>query len=189
MNKFIRKYWKPIIFTTSITIFLIIVKLLLKEEIYNFDTFIYNWISKLRCSPLTYIFKFFSFLCSTWFVIFTTILTMIFCKNKKIGFYVGLNILICVLLNQILKFLFARTRPIDINIIIENGYSFPSGHSMVSLAFYGFFIYLIAHANIKKSYKITYCILLSLLTIMIGISRIYLGVHRSEERRVGKECS
>lgn len=177
MNKFIRRYWKPIVFTLSLMLFLFIVKLLLKEQVEVFDTTIYNVIAKLQCAPLTYIFRFLSFLCSTWFILFSTILIMIFCKNKKAGFYIGLNVLICVLLNQGLKLVFARNRPIDINLIIENGYSFPSGHSMVSLAFYGFFIYIIAHMNLKKSKKIIYCSLLALLTLLIGISRIYLGVH------------
>ena len=145
MSNYIRKHWKPIIFSLSILIFVIITKLLLSEQIHYFDDFVYNIISKLRCEPLTCFFKFISFLCSTWFLIFTTIIIMAFSKNKKNGFYIALNVLICCLLNQSLKYLFARTRPIDINLIVENGYSFPSGHSMVSLAFYGFFIYIIHH--------------------------------------------
>ena len=185
MSNYIRKHWKPIIFSLSILIFVIITKLLLSEQIHYFDDFVYNIISKLRCEPLTCFFKFISFLCSTWFLIFTTIIIMAFSKNKKNGFYIALNVLICCLLNQSLKYLFARTRPIDINLIVENGYSFPSGHSMVSLAFYGFFIYIIAHKRIKKNKKIFYCILLSLLTLLIGISRIYLGVHYASDVLAG----
>ena len=48
---------------------------------------------------------------------------------------------------------------------------------MISMAFYGFLIYLI-YKNIKNKYlKTTLIIILSLLIIAIGISRIYLGVH------------
>lgn len=189
MNKFIKKHWKIIIFTISMTIFLFMVKLLLHEQVEMFDTTIYNIISKLRCKPLTYVFKLISFLCSTWFVLFATILIMIFSKNKKAAFYIGLNLLICVLLNQGLKLIFARNRPVDINLIIETGYSFPSGHSMVSLAFYGFFIYIIAHINIKKNHKIIYCSLLALLIFLIGISRIYLGVHFASDVLAGFSLS
>lgn len=189
MNKFIRKHWKIIIFTLSITIFLALVKLLLKEQVEVFDTTIYNFISKIKCDPITSFFKFISFLCSTWFVIFSTILVMIFSKNKKAAFYIGLNVLICVLINQGFKLIFARTRPEDINLIIESGYSFPSGHSMVSLAFYGFFIYIIAHININKRKKFIYCSLLALLTLLIGISRIYLGVHYASDVLAGFSLS
>ncbi len=189
MNKFIRKYWKIIIFTLSMTIFLLLVKLLLKDEVEIFDTKIYSIVSTIKCEPVTAIFKFLSFLCSTWFILFTTIIVMISCKNKKIGFYLGLNVLICVLLNQGLKLIFARTRPIDINLIIESGYSFPSGHSMVSLAFYGFFIYIIAHMNISKKRKLIFCTLLAILTLSIGISRIYLGVHYASDVIAGFSLS
>ncbi len=185
MSNFIRKHWKPIIFSLSILIFVVITKLLLEEQIHIFDDFVYNMISKLRCEPLTYFFKFMSFLCSTWFLIFTTIMIMAFAKNRKNGFYIGLNVLICFLLNQTFKMIFTRTRPVDINLIVENGYSFPSGHSMVSLAFYGFFIYIIAHKRIKKKKKILYCLLLALLTLLIGISRIYLGVHYASDVLAG----
>ena len=73
-----------------------------------------------------------------------------------------------------LKNAFQRGRPID-SIIEESGYSFPSGHSMVSMAFYGFLIYLVYKSNIK--YKGLIIGLLSVLIVLIGISRIYLGVH------------
>ena len=177
MSKVARKYWKPIIFALSLIIFIAISRLLLKNQISSFDDFIFSFISQFRCEPLTYFFRFVSFLCSTWFLILATVLIMTFSKNRKNALYIGLNVLLCFLLNQSFKLLFARERPIDINLIVENGYSFPSGHSMVSLAFYGFFIYIIIHKRMKRKKKILYCSLLALLTLLIGISRIYLGVH------------
>lgn len=180
-KKFIRNHWKPIIFSISIIVFLFIVKLLMQDQISSFDTFVYNIVSKLRCEPLTYIFKFLSFLCSTWFLLGVTVLIMIFSKNKKSAFYIGLNVILCVLLNQLFKHIFMRERPLDINIIIEKGYSFPSGHSMVSLAFYGLFIYLIAHKKMKRNKKFLYCSLLAILVFLIGLSRIYLGVHYASD--------
>ena len=110
---------------------------------------------------------------------------MIFSKNKKRAFYIALNVLICFLLNQGLKHVFLRPRPEDINLITEGGYSFPSGHSMVSLAFYGLFIYIIFHMRFKKYKRYLYCILLALLTLLIGISRIYLGVHYASDVLAG----
>lgn len=180
-KKFIRNHWKPIIFSLSILIFLILVKMLMQDQIKVFDDAVYNLVSKLRCEPLTYFFKFMSFLCSTWFLFVVTVLIMIFSKNKKAAFYIGLNVILCVLLNQGFKYTFMRERPIDINLIIENGYSFPSGHSMVSLAFYGLFIYLIAHKKMKRNKKNIYCFALAVLTLLIGISRIYLGVHYASD--------
>lgn len=163
--------------------------LLLTNNVSNFDNFIYNIIIKIKCQPVTIFFKFISFLCSTWFIIIATILIMIFSKNKKNAFLIALNIFLCVILNQTLKFIFVRERPLDINLIIENGYSFPSGHSMLSLAFYGLFLYIIDHKKIKRSYKLLYSSLLSLLVLLIGISRIYLGVHFASDVIAGYAIS
>lgn len=185
MSKSIRKHWKPIIFSLSILIFITITYLLLKEQIHIFDNFIFSGIEKLRCEPLTIIFKVITFFCSTEFLLIATISIMLFSKKKKNSFYIALNVLLCFLLNQGLKHIFLRTRPEDINLIVQGGYSFPSGHSMLSLAFYGFFIYLIAHMRIKKSKKYLYCSLLALLTLLIGISRIYLGVHYASDVLAG----
>ena len=62
-------------------------------------------------------------------------------------------------------------------IIEENGYSYPSGHSMIAVGFYGFILYLIWQMNISKSLKYTLSSLMVIFILLIGISRIYLGVH------------
>ena len=78
---------------------------------------------------------------------------------------------------NIRKHIIRRARPEGIALIEETGFSFPSGHSMVGFAFYGFIIYLIYKSNLKKQIKILLITLLSLLIFNIGLSRIYLGVH------------
>ena len=84
---------------------------------------------------------------------------------------------ISTFINLILKFSFARNRPLDISLIIETGYSFPSGHAMNSTTFYGFIIYLIIKSKMSKLFKWICSSLLVLLIINICLSRIYLGVH------------
>ncbi len=170
-----------IIFTLSILTFTTMAILLRINKINFIDTNIYNVIANLRCDFLTYIFKLFSFLCSTWFIFSAIVLIIIFIENKRFGFYLGLNVACNALLNQFLKFCFARPRPTQINLIVEKGYSFPSGHSMVSMAFYGFFIYIILKSKLSKKLKIFLSSLFSLLIILIGISRIYLGVHYASD--------
>ena len=60
---------------------------------------------------------------------------------------------------------------------MKHGYSFPSGHSMASMAFYGLIIYFVIRFVKNRALKIFLSIMLSLLIILIGMSRIYLGVH------------
>ena len=84
-------------------------------------------------------------------------------------------------LNQILKYIVQRNRPEGYRLIDESGYSFPSGHSMVSTAFYGFLIYLVIKKVKNKYLKNFLVILLSILIILIGFSRVYLGVHYASD--------
>lgn len=185
MSKITKQSLKIILFSLCIILFVYLTKLLLLNEIKLFDDMVFNLVANLRCEPLTIIFKFFSFLCSFYFVIILTIIIMLFSKDKKVTFYIALNVLFCFFLNQTLKFFFARSRPTEINLIVENGYSFPSGHSMLSLAYYGFFVYLILNSNIKRKNKILAIISLALLIFFIGLSRIYLGVHYASDVLAG----
>ena len=84
-------------------------------------------------------------------------------------------ILTITLLNNALKIALVRERP-EWRLYTPHGYSYPSGHSMSSLAFYGLIIYLIIKYYKGKGKKIIIG-LLSVLILIIGLSRIYLGVH------------
>jgi undecaprenyl-diphosphatase len=80
-----------------------------------------------------------------------------------------------------LKNIFQRERPAEFRLVNATGYSFPSGHSMVSTAFYGFIIYLIWKLEKDPTRRWIGIIGLSLLILGIGISRIYLGVHYTSD--------
>ena len=110
-----------------------------------------------------------------------TIILFIVIKNKKIGLSIFLNLVIITVLNQLLKRILQRPRPTEFRIIEETGYSFPSGHSMVSMAFYGYLIYLIYRYVKNKYVKWIAIAFLSVLICSIGVSRIYLGVHYTSD--------
>lgn len=77
----------------------------------------------------------------------------------------------------ILKFIFSRDRPLIPLLKPALGYSFPSGHSLMSFAFYGLLIH-IAYHYVKNVYvKWILIVLFAMLIILIGVSRIYLRVH------------
>lgn len=81
------------------------------------------------------------------------------------------------LLNEGLKLIFNRQRPDIPHLVLATGLSFPSGHSMVSISFYGLLIYLIWVNTSNKVLQIISTLLLSALILFIGMSRVYLGVH------------
>jgi len=180
-----RKTWKAIAFAICIIIFLVLTKLLLADSLAKFDNFVYSIIEKMRCKPLTFICKAFSSMVEGWFIALVAIIVMVVSKNKKKTFYIALNILICYFLNCIAKAIFERPRPLGINLITEKGFSFPSGHAMLSTAFYGYIAYVIAHLRIKKRYKKIYLALFTIQILSIGFSRIYLGVHYASDVLAG----
>lgn len=141
------------------------------------DETIYNLIFKLFSTPTTFIMTFISHLGSATILILLCIIFYILLKDKKLALIISLNLIIVHVLNVIIKMIIARPRPDMLRLVYETGYSFPSGHAMVATGFYGFLIY-IANKKIKnKALRRCITILLTLLIFLIGISRIYLGVH------------
>ncbi len=171
---------------TCLILFLALAEDVFNKDIMNGDIIGYELISTyLINDKITPIMKLITFLASAECLIVLTILLFIIIKNKKIGFAISANLLVITLLNQIFKFILQRPRPTEFRIIDEKGYSFPSGHSMISMAFYGFLIYLIYRYIKNKSLKWVLIIILSLLIVLIGISRIYLGVHYTSDVLAG----
>ena len=152
------------------------------KEIMQGDILGYKLISTFLISDFaTPIAKFITNFGGAIFIITLMITLFILIKDKKIGLSIFLNLVIVTTLNQLLKRILQRPRPTEYRIIEETGYSFPSGHSMVSMAFYGYLIYLIYKYVKNKYIKWTLIVLLSILICSIGISRIYLGVHYTSD--------
>ena len=182
VKEIIIKNLKWIILFICLIGFLALAEDVFNKEIMNGDIIGYNIVSKFLISDFaTPIAKAITNFGGVIFVITLSILLYILIKNKKIGLSIIINLFIATLLNQLLKAILQRPRPTEFRIIEEKGYSFPSGHSMVSMAFYGYLIYLI-YKYIKNKYiKYGLILLLSLLICAIGVSRIYLGVHYTSD--------
>lgn len=181
-KEFTIKNVRWIILFICLIIIISIVEDVLDKEIMIFDMNGYSIISKYLISDfVTPIAHTVTQLGGAIFLIILATTLSIVIKNKKIGVAIWLNLGISTILNQILKHIVQRPRPTEYRIIDETGYSFPSGHSMVSAAFYGFLIYLI-YKNIKNKYlKWSLISVLSITVILIGTSRIYLGVHYTSD--------
>lgn len=177
-----KKYYKTLVLFICLIGILIIVMDLLQQRIIEKDMFVYNFIATHFISDFSLpIVKFITNLGSATFIVLLSILLLLTIKNKLTGLIIFLNSAICGILNQVLKIIVQRPRPVGYRLIDEKGYSFPSGHSMVSAAFYGFIIYLV-YKNIKNKYiKYSIITILILLILCIGISRVYLGVHYASD--------
>ena len=178
----IKKNYKLIIIFICSIIFIAILEDIYENEQLTMDTQIYKAVVlNLRTEWLTNIMKVITNIGGAYVLIIISILSIILIKDKKIGIAITSNLLIVTALNILLKNIIERPRPEGYRLILETGYSFPSGHSMVSMAFYGFIIFLIWKKvkNIKLKYIST--IILSILIPLIGFSRIYLGVHYASD--------
>ena len=173
-----KKYIKWVIMVIFLILFSIFAyKIVMDKSIY-IDKIVYDFIcDNFMSERMTNIVKILTSLGSALVVIILTIVLFMAIKNKRIAVSIVINLIVITILNNLLKIIFLRPRPNVNNLILESGYSFPSGHSSTSMAFYGYLIYLIYKYVNNKKIKISLIIFLSLVIVAIGLSRIYLGVH------------
>ncbi|MDN4525237.1 phosphatase PAP2 family protein [Fictibacillus fluitans] len=87
--------------------------------------------------------------------------------------------------NFFLKDVYERKRPSVHQLVEIGGYSFPSGHAMISAGFFGLLFYFLAHHINQTWAKRLVAVLGSLYIMLVGISRIYLGVHYPSDVAAG----
>jgi undecaprenyl-diphosphatase len=90
-----------------------------------------------------------------------------------------------LLLMFVLKQLFRRKRPIEPLLFEAKGKSFPSGHAMMSLCFYGLLLHMFLHSGVNTAFNIPAIIITILLILAIGFSRVYLQVHYTSDVLAG----
>lgn len=182
IRRFLLENLKWIILFICVISFIFLVEDVMDSDIMIFDTKCYKIVSLLLISDnIISIAKFITNFGGAYWLIGFSVFLLFVIKNRKIGISILLNLSISTLTNYTLKQILQRPRPTEFRIIDESGYSLPSGHSMVSMAFYGYLIYLV-YKNMKNKYiRTSLVIFLSILIVSIGISRIYLGVHYTSD--------
>ncbi|MEO8763490.1 MAG: phosphatase PAP2 family protein [Ginsengibacter sp.] len=177
------------LFTIALAVFIIIARLVTEGKTQSFDNkalaFIAGYINNINTSVM----QGFTFLGTHLFLIpANLLLTAWFLFIKKRQWYsikVPAVALSSLLLMFLLKLTFHRDRPVSPLLQVAKGFSFPSGHALMSVTFYGLLI-LIVWQNVQQTWlKWTLSVFLVLLILVIGVSRIYLRVHYASDVMAG----
>lgn len=177
------------VFSAALFAFISIANMIFKEKKQGFDQHAFDFLAKNISDANTDVMQVFTFLGTHTFLIPANLaLVAWFLFIKKHRWYsisVPVVALSSLLLMFFLKIIFHRDRPLSPLLQAAQGYSFPSGHATMSITFYGLIIFLVWQ-NIKNVLlKWILTILLVLLIIFIGISRVYLRVHYASDVLAG----
>ena len=125
-----------IVFLCAIVFIILCIKIL-KQETISFDLSFYNFLSKFISTPFTFLALFITEFGDLYILTSITLLIIFFSRNKHAKILVPLNFITIIFFNQLIKYIVQRPRPDIFQLTHASGFSFPSGHSMTSIAFYG----------------------------------------------------
>ena len=174
---YIQKNKKSIILIVALLLFILLTHAIYTNKISYIDTLAHSYILKIRNKKLTNALILITNIASATTLIIITCILLITIKNKKIPLYIFFNLFFSFTINSIAKVFFSRPRPTGINLIEEVSFSYPSGHSMIGMSYYGFIAYLLYKTYKHKPSTPILIFLIILMILLIGFSRIYLGVH------------
>ena len=152
-----------------------------QEALIRADTRIANLIYTLRSENLNGIMLLITLL-GTWQIVFTGIIVIgfpLFTLNL-IPYLLALIVSVGggEIISSLIKNLVQRPRPpITSALIIEKSFSFPSGHALIAVAFYGFLAYIFYRFSENKRTKALSLFFGIGTTLIIAFSRLYLGIH------------
>ena len=173
---------RVVILAVCAIVFVELLEDVLEGELMRLDAVAYQlFVETLRNDQLTPVMESFSALATPVSLVVFLVVIAGFAPGRRPGLCCAVNLVLVVVLNQVLKELVQRPRPEGIGLVAETGFSFPSGHSMVAMAFFGLLVWLIWRYERDRTMRIVCCVALSAVIVAVGISRIYLGVHYASD--------
>ncbi|MBP9687820.1 phosphatase PAP2 family protein [Candidatus Woesebacteria bacterium] len=152
---------------------------ILENQRFLFDSTIMQFIVGLRSSSMTNIMIVLSIIGSTG-IIFGSVVILVFLfltRHWRESVIYSAIVLMGAALNALLKLIIQRPRPGLSPLVTETDFSFPSGHSMDSLIFFLTIAYFTFHFTRNRRVTAAVSVISIILVFLIGVSRVYLGVH------------
>jgi len=142
------------------------------------DLFIQNLVFGLRTPFLNKVVIYITHLADTKNIIFMCLVLLFLPTRRKYGVPVSIASAVSCGIYTPMKHIMLRARPDKaLRLISQGGYSFPSGHAAISIAFFGLLFILVRKYVKDDETRNTLSIVLGVLSIGIGLTRIYVGVH------------
>jgi membrane-associated phospholipid phosphatase len=169
-----------IVFVIGLNGFVDLTEELAENQLGGFDNTVTQWILSFRSEKLTTFLPFITHIGGNGYVVVITLLVLYFLfihRSWKFILQTVTVLLLATLSNIALKQVINRARPSLEHLVEVYTLSYPSGHAMSAMGFYGFLIFLVARFQVAVAWKVVLISLLVFLILAIGVSRIYLGVH------------
>ena len=142
-------------------------------------------VHRLASPTLTTLMRGISFLGSTRFLLSSTVvmvLAFIFWRWRREATLLGVTMIGAAILNITLKLAFKRVRPEPFfNLATPKSFSFPSGHSLASFCFFGGLATILNARIESRRLRVAIASAAGMIIFLIGLSRIYLGVHHATD--------
>jgi undecaprenyl-diphosphatase len=169
-----------LIAATALFVFGLLAEEMLEGDTQQFDAFVRTAVHQLATPGLTRLMQVFSFLGSVAAVstmCLVAICVSLYFRHARTAALLAITMLGVAALDVALKHAFHRPRPVAFFGPTPSSYSFPSGHALGSFCFYGILAAILAAHARGRGAKFRVWMAAALLVGMIGLSRIYLGVH------------
>ncbi len=177
------------LFIASLLGFIYITNNIFRLKNTDFDQRVFDAVHPFISDANTSVVLFFTFLGGQDFLLPANLLLVIYFlfieKHKWYSIRVPVISLGSFAVMSSLKIFFQRPRPLGPVYEAARGFSFPSGHSMSSMTFFGLLIFIVWDRVKNKTLKWVLTIFLALLIFTIGFSRIYLRVHYASDVLAG----
>lgn len=167
-------------FIASLFVFVIIYLMVFVVRYKWIDDWVLASVNQTANTTITHFMRFITFYGNHSFLVpanLLMIVVLLYYKQKKWATANAIAALAGVGLMSMLKKILARPRPSHPLVEGISNFSFPSGHAMMSLMFYGMLILLCLQFLNNKAYKTVAIFLLVTIILLIGFSRLWLRVH------------
>ena len=162
----------------ALVVFAVILACVLTGHAAGFDDPVREFFYSLRGPLMTRVAVFITTLANKYVIIELCLLLLIVPQTRlTFGVPLSAGALGTMMLNTLIKHIVGRLRPDVLHLVVEEGYSFPSGHSITSMFFYGFAIWLVWRNVKNPAARNILTVLLAVPMLLIGPTRVYLGVH------------